>query len=55
MCIITPYDGQRAAIVAALKIANLPSANVYNVDSYQGACLYSSSPHVRYSLNRSAI
>ena len=53
VCIITPYDGQRAAIVAALKAANLPSANAYNVDSYQGTHLYSSSPYVRYSLSRS--
>ncbi|TBU26538.1 P-loop containing nucleoside triphosphate hydrolase protein [Dichomitus squalens] len=34
-CIITPYDGQRAAIVAALKAQKLPHENVYNVDSYQ--------------------
>ena len=40
VCIITPYDGQRAALVAALKAAGLPHANVYNVDSYQGASLY---------------
>ncbi len=42
VCIITPYDGQRAAIVAALKTAKLPFENVYNVDSYQGVQLCSS-------------
>ena len=44
VCIITPYDGQRAALVAALKTANLPHGNVYNVDSYQGAPLSSFLP-----------
>ena len=34
--IITPYDPQRAAIVAALKASDLPYDNVYNVDSFQG-------------------
>lgn len=42
VCIITPYDGQRAALVAALTAAKLPHGNVYNVDSYQGALF---SPH----------
>ena len=41
VCIITPYDGQRAALVAALKAAGLPHGNVYNVDSYQGAQSFS--------------
>ena len=40
-CIITPYDGQRAAIVAQLKAENLRHDNVYNVDSYQGTCTLS--------------
>ena len=37
--IITPYDPQRAAIVAALKASDLPYDNVYNVDSFQGPSL----------------
>ena len=40
-CIITPYDGQRAAIVAQLKAENLRHDNVYNVDSYQGTSMLS--------------
>lgn len=36
LCIITPYDGQRAVIVGALKAENLPWDCVYNVDSFQG-------------------
>ncbi|KAI1784393.1 P-loop containing nucleoside triphosphate hydrolase protein [Ganoderma leucocontextum] len=60
VCIITPYDGQRAAIVAALKAANLPSSNVYNVDSYQGheapfvivSVVRTSAPGFLKSLNR---
>ncbi|KAM5545226.1 hypothetical protein V8D89_001337 [Ganoderma adspersum] len=35
-CIITPYDGQRSAIVQRLKHENLPWESVYNVDSFQG-------------------
>lgn len=35
-CIITPYDGQRAAITKALKGADLPWEKVFNVDSFQG-------------------
>ncbi|PPQ95133.1 hypothetical protein CVT25_011676 [Psilocybe cyanescens] len=35
-CIITPYDGQRAAIQRALKDEDLPSEPVYNLDSFQG-------------------
>ncbi|KAI0737249.1 AAA domain-containing protein, partial [Daedaleopsis nitida] len=35
-CIITPYDGQRAAIVERLKNDDLPWERVYNVDSFQG-------------------
>ncbi|KAI0712798.1 P-loop containing nucleoside triphosphate hydrolase protein [Cerioporus squamosus] len=34
--IITPYDGQRAAIVGRLKAEDLPWECVYNVDSFQG-------------------
>ncbi|KAI0002119.1 P-loop containing nucleoside triphosphate hydrolase protein, partial [Russula compacta] len=34
-CIITFYDPQRAAIAKALEAAKLPSAYVYNVDSFQ--------------------
>ncbi|KAI5119293.1 hypothetical protein M0805_008208 [Coniferiporia weirii] len=34
--IITPYDGQRAAILEALKRHKLPYDNVFNVDSFQG-------------------
>ncbi|KIJ55988.1 hypothetical protein M422DRAFT_151005 [Sphaerobolus stellatus SS14] len=35
--IITPYDAQRAAIVAGLKGAHLPwEGRVFNVDSFQG-------------------
>ncbi|KAI0749051.1 P-loop containing nucleoside triphosphate hydrolase protein [Fomes fomentarius] len=36
-CIITPYDGQRAAITQRLKAEDLPWERVYNVDSFQGA------------------
>ncbi|KAI0350749.1 hypothetical protein OH77DRAFT_1412360, partial [Trametes cingulata] len=35
-CIITPYDAQRALITEYLDDADLPSDNVYNVDSFQG-------------------
>ncbi|TDL27109.1 hypothetical protein BD410DRAFT_879572 [Rickenella mellea] len=35
-CIITPYDPQRKAIEVALRKANLPWGNVFNVDSFQG-------------------
>jgi superfamily I DNA and/or RNA helicase len=35
-CIITFYDPQRAAIIEALKNADLPSERVHNVDSFQG-------------------
>ncbi|RDX43224.1 hypothetical protein K466DRAFT_472187, partial [Polyporus arcularius HHB13444] len=35
-CIITPYDGQRAAIAGRLNAENLPWECVYNVDSFQG-------------------
>ncbi|KAI0343424.1 hypothetical protein BDW22DRAFT_1328285, partial [Trametopsis cervina] len=35
-CVITPYDAQRAEIVKALEAADLPSDQVYNVDSFQG-------------------
>jgi superfamily I DNA and/or RNA helicase len=35
--VITPYDGQRAAIQAELRRENLPWENVFNVDSFQGA------------------
>ena len=52
VCIITPYDGQRAALVAALKTAKLPHGNVYNVDSYQGAPF---SPHPPFPWPWSAI
>lgn len=48
-CIITPYDGQRAAIAEALKHAKLPSeftdkaeSFIYNVDSFQGTHFSSS-------------
>ncbi|KAF5370959.1 hypothetical protein D9757_009876 [Collybiopsis confluens] len=35
-CVITPYDPQRAAIQNALKGAELPWEQVFNVDSFQG-------------------
>lgn len=34
-CIVTPYDGQRAAIQRALENEDLPSDSVYNLDSFQ--------------------
>jgi len=37
-CIITFYDPQRAAVIEALKKADLPSERVHNVDSFQGKC-----------------
>ena len=43
-CIITPYGGQRAALVTRLKAESLRHDNVYNVDSYQGTPR-PSSPH----------
>ncbi|PIL32978.1 hypothetical protein GSI_05096 [Ganoderma sinense ZZ0214-1] len=60
VCIITPYDGQRAALVSALKTAGLPHGNVYNVDSYQGheaplvivSVVRTSAPGFLKSLNR---
>ncbi len=39
-CIITPYDGQRAAISGRLEAENLPWECVYNVDSFQGTYLF---------------
>ena len=40
-CVITPYDAQRGAIAQRLKAKNLPWESVYNVDSFQGACIFS--------------
>ncbi|KAI0266502.1 P-loop containing nucleoside triphosphate hydrolase protein [Gloeopeniophorella convolvens] len=40
-CIITFYDPQRAAIAKQLAHAKLPSACVYNVDSFQGIVYFS--------------
>ncbi|KAI0671723.1 P-loop containing nucleoside triphosphate hydrolase protein [Trametes maxima] len=39
LCIITPYDAQRAALIRGLNAAQLPEAaeSVYNVDSFQGS------------------
>ncbi|KAJ4477545.1 AAA domain-containing protein, partial [Lentinula aciculospora] len=36
VCIITPYDAQRAAIERQLKLESLPWEKVFNVDSFQG-------------------
>jgi len=42
-CVITPYDAQRAAIETGLKSADLPWDSVYNVDSFQGLSIVSTS------------
>lgn len=41
-CVITPYDGQRAAITQQLKTEGLPWEKVFNVDSFQGFHSFSS-------------
>jgi hypothetical protein len=42
-CVITPYDAQRAAIETGLKNAGLPWDSVYNLDSFQGSSVVSTS------------
>jgi superfamily I DNA and/or RNA helicase len=42
-CVITPYDAQRAAIETGLKNADLPWDSVYNLDSFQGSSVVSTS------------
>ncbi|OJT11526.1 ATP-dependent helicase upf1 [Trametes pubescens] len=53
LCIITPYDAQRAEITRQLKSANLPCDRVFNVDSFQGAS--TSSQRVGVLLTRTAL
>lgn len=45
-CVITPYDGQRAALEKQLKAEGLPWERVFNVDSFQGQ---------RYPISRSKV